>query len=159
MDVHERQVAATEAGPTGGEALQVIGLRVGREQFLVSILKVREIVRFDAAGVTRVPHSHPFVLGVANLRGKVVPVIDLATRLGLPAAAVARCRLVVVESGAHVVGFAVEAVSEVRRLPLAALEELPVPDDLTVGIAKLNGRVAALLDLELAVPASAVRDA
>jgi len=59
------------------EVIQVIGLELASEHFIVDILNVSEIVRFEELEITRVPDSHSYVSGVINLRGKVVPVVDL----------------------------------------------------------------------------------
>ncbi len=149
---HPAPVDAGSAAATGQpDWLQVIGLRLGDERFIVDIHHVREIVRATDLDITRVPHSHAYVLGVVNLRGKVVPVIDLARRLGMAAAAAGghQRRLIVAEFDDRRVGFTVEAVSEVLRLPAAAITEPDVAEqaDYVLGVAMVNGQIMCRLDL------------
>jgi purine-binding chemotaxis protein CheW len=142
--------AGSAAAPVQPDWLQVIGLRLGDERFIVDIHYVREIVRATDLEITRVPHSHGYVLGVVNLRGKVVPVIDLARRLGMAAAAAGhQRRLIVAEFDDRRVGFTVEAVSEVLRLPAAAIAEPDAAEraDYVLGVVMVNGQIMCRLDL------------
>ncbi|GAB4263517.1 MAG: chemotaxis protein CheW [Deferrisomatales bacterium] len=114
------------------EDRQLVTFRVGEEEFGVDILSVREIHR--VMDVTRVPHAPEFVDGVVNLRGQVVPVVDLRKRFGLEPAAPGRStRIVVVELGTVVVGFLVDAVCQVRRV---AADALDAPPPLVAGLAR-----------------------
>ncbi len=127
---------------------QVIGLNLGEEQFIVDILNVREIVRFNELEITRVPHSHYYVLGVVNLRGKVVPVVDLSRRLQLSIKERDnKARMIVVEIGESVIGFTVDSVSEVLRLPQNAIEPATSEDAYIVGVATVDGQIMTMLDL------------
>ena len=131
------------------EYIQVIGLQVGGESFIIDILNVREIVRLRELEITRVPHAHFYILGVCNLRGKVVPVVDLGTRLGLhKVEAGRRSRMIVVEAGGRVVGFTVDAVSEVLRLPKEIIEPPASREEYVVGVATVEGQIMTMLDLE-----------
>ena len=128
---------------------QVIGLNLGEEQFIVDILNVREIVRFNELEITRVPHSHYYVLGVVNLRGKVVPVVDLGLRLQLSIRERDnKARMIVVEIGESVIGFTVDSVSEVLRLPHNAIEPAATQEAYIVGVATVDGQIMTMLDLE-----------
>src|SRR5438034_9938631 len=71
----------TQHGPAHGEMLQVVSFHVGEEEFGLDILRVQEIIRVQR--LTRVPNSHKFGDGVINLRGRVIPVIDLRKRVGI----------------------------------------------------------------------------
>jgi purine-binding chemotaxis protein CheW len=118
----------------------------------VEIARVHEIIRLQA--VTRVPHAPAFVEGVINLRGKVIPVVDLRRRFGLPLAEHTRAsRIVVVEIGDQVVGIVVDGVSEVLRVNHATIEPpspvvAGVDSDYLHGIAKLPDRLVILLNLD-----------
>ena len=131
------------------ELIQVIGLKLAAESFIVDILNVSEIVRFNELEITRVPHAHDYVLGVVNLRGKVVPVVDLCQRLQLSSAERDhRARLIVVEIADHIVGFTVDAVSEVLSLPKNQIEPGAAGEDHVIGLATVNDQIMTMLDLE-----------
>lgn len=131
---------------------QFVSFIVGGEEFGVNILTVQEIIR--PVEITRVPHAPDFVEGVINLRGRILPVIDLRTRFGFPERnRDDDMRIIVVEIGAQTVGFMTDAVQEVLRVDVTAIEPAP---ELAVGIdagylrgvAKLDERLLILLDLE-----------
>jgi len=113
----DRAVDAT----TTGDERQLVVFQLGAELYGVEIARVHEIIRLQA--ITRVPRAPAFVEGIINLRGKVIPVVDLRHRFGLPAAEHTRAsRIVVVEIGDQVVGLIVDAVSEVLRIAGATVE-------------------------------------
>jgi purine-binding chemotaxis protein CheW len=136
----------------GSDELQLVVFQLGVELYGVEIACVHEIVRMQS--ITRVPRAPAFVEGVINLRGKVIPVIDLRHRFNLPAAAHTRAsRIVVVEIGDQVVGLVVDGVSEVLRVNTALIEP-PSPvvagidSEYLQGIARLPERLVVLLDLD-----------
>jgi purine-binding chemotaxis protein CheW len=134
---------------TDGEE-QVVVFELGGECYGVDIGLVQEIIRPPA--ITSVPRAPEYVEGVINLRGRVIPVINLRTRFGLPGAERGRAaRIVVLNVGGQTVGAAVDAVSEVLRIAMASVE----PPGATLagaaaarlrGIAKLDDRLIILLD-------------
>ena len=135
-----------------GEEQQLVVFQLGAELYGVEIARVHEIIRLQT--VTRVPHAPAFVEGVINLRGKVIPVVDLRRRFGLPLADHTRAsRIVVVEIGDQVVGIVVDGVSEVLRVNKGTIEP-PSPvvagieSDYLHGIAKLPKRLVILLNLD-----------
>jgi purine-binding chemotaxis protein CheW len=137
---------------TGGDERQLVVFQLGAELYGVEIAGVHEIIRFQA--ITRVPRAPAFVEGIINLRGKVIPVVDLRRRFGLPAATQTRAsRIVVVEIGDQVVGIIVDAVIEVLRINASTVEP-PSPvvagldSEYLHGIAKLPERLVMLLDLD-----------
>ena len=136
---------------SGGERQLVVFL-LGAESYGVEISRVHEIIRLQA--VTRVPRAPAFVEGVINLRGKVIPVVDLRRRFGLPTAEHTRAsRIVVVEIGDQVVGVVVDGVSEVLSVNSATVEPpspvvAGVDSEYIHGIAKLPERLVILLDLD-----------
>lgn len=138
---------------TGSELLQLVSFNIGEEEFGVDILKVQEINRM--LNVTQVPNSPSYVDGVINLRGKVIPVIDLRSRFGMTRIAHTKnTRIVVVELVGKTVGFVVDAVSEVLRIPKSITEPPPqtvtqnMKTDYITSVAKLEDRLLILLDLE-----------
>jgi purine-binding chemotaxis protein CheW len=108
------------------ENMQVLVFRLGQDEFAVPVADVSEVVRVPAT-LTRLPKAPDFVHGVMNLRGKIVPIIDQRQRFGLPAGNDHRQqRILVVTVDQGLAGLIVDAVSEVRTVPQAALEEAPV---------------------------------
>ncbi|HCF06210.1 MAG: putative chemotaxis protein CheW [Desulfomicrobiaceae bacterium] len=132
--------------------LQLVTFRIGEEEFGVNILQVQEIIRM--LDITKVPKAPDFVEGVINLRGKVIPVIDLRKRFGLPARERDKMsRIIVVEIGTTVVGFIVDAVSEVLRLPASTVEPPPpvvagLDAEYISGVGKLDDRLLIMLDMD-----------
>jgi purine-binding chemotaxis protein CheW len=139
------------------ELLQLVSFHVGDEEFCLDILRVQEIIRVPA--MTRVPNSPDFVEGVINLRGKVIPVIALRKRFGLEAQAHDKeARIVVSETKDAVLGFIVDSVSEVLRIPAGAVEPPPrlakVKREYVSGVGKLDDRLLILLDVDRLMSAS-----
>ena len=142
----------TQAHIASGELVQLVSFTIGEEEFGVDILKVREINRMFQ--VTSVPNAPEYVDGVINLRGKVVPIIDLRRRLAMPRKEHDKStRVVVVELAGSVVGFVVDAVREVLRIPRCVTEPPPaivagVKSEYITAVGKLADRLLILLDLE-----------
>jgi len=153
--------ARTQAGAAAGKYLT---FHLDREEFGIAVLRVREIMALQ--DITAVPQTPDYVKGVINLRGKVIPVLCLRTRFGLPAAAYGpRTSIIVVEvrgeSSLMQVGIIVDGVSEVLNVTPSDLEPTPdfgggaVPAYL-LGMAKSKDRVKILLDIDHVVSAAEV---
>ena len=127
------------------ELLQLVSFKVGSEEFGVDILKVQEINRM--VEITRVPRTAEYVEGVINLRGKVIPIIDLRRRFGLKIKEVdTDTRIVVVDMDGNIMGMVVDSVSEVLRLQADSIEPPPevvagIDAEYIKGIAKLEDRL------------------
>ena len=134
------------------ELLQLVGFRLGKEEYGIDILKVQEINRI--AEITRIPQSPDFVEGVINLRGNVIPIIDLRKRFNMPEREHDKqTRIVVGEIEGKTVGLIVDAVSEVIRLPANTIEPAPKilskdRADYIKGVGKLEDRLLMLLDID-----------
>ena len=135
----------------GGMA-HLVCFRIGKETFGVDILAVREIVK--AQEITTVPGSTDHVLGIINLRGKIISVMDLAGRLGLGTASVDRAsRILVVDLDDFTVGFLVDAATEVLKLADESIDPAPeelkntIRDDYLEGVGKLDDRLVIILNL------------
>jgi purine-binding chemotaxis protein CheW len=132
---------------------QIVVFELGSELFGVNIAAVESIIKVQT--ITRMPHAPDFVNGVTNLRGKVLPVIDLRQRFGMERQeADKKSRIIVVNVGKTEVGMIVDGVSEVLTVPEQAVELAPpivttVNSTFITGIAKLEGRLVILLDLNL----------
>lgn len=126
------------------------------EEYAVGILRVKEIIEYDT--VTRVPTTPAHVRGVLNLRGTVLPVIDLAAKFGHGDTEATRTTCVIVAETKHddamlVVGVLADAVSSVIDIPADAIEPPPsfgtnVRVDFLTGMGKLEGRLVLILDLD-----------
>jgi purine-binding chemotaxis protein CheW len=135
---------------------QVVIFRLGTGSYAVDIAAVNEIIRPQP--ITAVPQAPPFVVGVINLRSSIVPVLDLRSRCGLPAAEQTKdSRVVVVQVNDQSVGLQVDAVSEVTLLspeliePSAGLIRGASQEQLLIGVARLDDRLVMLLDLAQAI--------
>jgi purine-binding chemotaxis protein CheW len=134
------------------ELLQLVTFSIGEEEFGVEILKVQEIIR--TMEITKVPRAPEFVEGVINLRGKVIPIIDLRRRFGLDSKKHDKhTRIIVIEIINMIVGFIVDSVSEVLRIPAGTVEPPPpvvagMESDYISGVGKLQDRLLILLDLD-----------
>ena len=140
------------------DASQYLTFRACGEAFALSILRVREII--EHRPITRVPGAVGWVVGVINLRGKVIPVVDLALRFGLaPTAIGRRTCVVIVEAGVGgaelVVGVMADSVCEVVELGPGAIEPAPafgtpLPADYLHGLGKLGHGFVLVLDADRA---------
>jgi purine-binding chemotaxis protein CheW len=131
--------------------LQVVGFRIGRETFGLPISMVREIVRVPE--ITSVPNAPDYIEGVINLRGRIIPIVDLRKRFGQKSFEPnKKNRIVVVEVETRLIGLIVNSASEVLRIPPSEIEE---PSNVfqegelnyITGVGKLKGRLVILLDL------------
>ena len=134
------------------ELMQLVTFSIGEEEFGVDILKVQEIIR--TMEITKVPKAPDFVEGVINLRGKVIPIIDLRRRFGLSSKEHDKhTRIIVIEINNMIVGFVVDSVSEVLRIPASTVEPPPavvagMESEYISGVGKLQDRLLILLDLD-----------
>lgn len=130
---------------------QLVVFELGNENYGLDISTVEGIIKMQS--ITKMPRAPEFVEGVTNLRGMVVPVIDLRKRFGMPALENNRdTRIVVVYLNRTKVGMVVDGVSEVLRIQQEAIEPTPpmvstVDTTFIRGIAKMEGRLITLLDL------------
>jgi purine-binding chemotaxis protein CheW len=148
---------AKDAAPVAGTAvpgpeLHLVTFALDREEFGVPVDQVREIIRVGE--ITRVPQAPAHVRGVANLRGRILAVVEIRTRLGLtPAVLSPRSRIIVVEIEGRVLGVLVDAVLQVVKVPVEAVtaapdEVLSPQTDYISGVARWNSRLIILLDVE-----------
>lgn len=131
--------------------LQLVTFKLEEEEYAIDILKVQEIIRM--VEITSIPSAPEYVEGVINLRGKVIPVINLRKKFGLPVKEIdAQFRIMVVDVGVKV-GIIVDSVSEVLRLPGDTVEPPPPMttgncSEYISGVGKLRDRLVILLDIE-----------
>ncbi len=151
------EIQTIASNPPGRE---LIAFRVGQQEFCVDVRSVREIRGWTPA--TSLPHTPAYVCGVINLRGAVLPIIDLAQRLGFGASdPSARHVIIVTEISSQLVGLLVEAVSDI----LTVTDEMvhPTPDVASElakiflrGVMTVEGRMVSLLALDRVLPTSAL---
>ena len=134
--------------------MQLVGFGIGREKFGVDILAVQEIIR--STEVTPVPNSPSFVEGVINLRGDIIPVIDLRKRLSLYLAdnKVEKDWVLILSIGNRVVGFIVDNVSEVLKIPEDDIDPPPniviagLENQYIRGVCEIDNKLLIILDFE-----------
>lgn len=137
------------------EILQLVTFRLGTEDYAVNILNVQEINRLKE--ITRVPNTPAYIEGVINLRGKVIPVINLRSKFGLTDKDHdTQSRIMIMEIHGITMGLVVDAVSEVLRIPANIVEATPsmasdISSEYIKGIAKLEDRLIILLDMDMLV--------
>lgn len=136
----------------GEDCLQFVTCQVDQEEFALDILSVQEIIRMTE--LARVPKAPPYVEGVINLRGRIVPVLDLRRRLGLPTVQrTGQTRIVVVYADDRTIGLIVDAVREVIHLARERIEPPPsvgssTSAGFTRGVGRLGDRLLILMDLQ-----------
>jgi purine-binding chemotaxis protein CheW len=151
------------AAPKVDEPQRYVSFTVGGEEYGADIKRVQEIKVWDT--VTRVPHTPKYLLGVLNLRGAIVPVLDLRVRFGLDRAPFESTTVIVVlrvpcERGERTVGVVVDAVNEVHDIAADQIQPPPplagssVDQAFIKGIATLNDRMIIVLNIESLISAA-----
>jgi purine-binding chemotaxis protein CheW len=135
--------------------LHLVTFHLGAEEFGIPIETVREVLR--VGDITRVPQAPPHVKGITNLRGRIVPIVSIKTRMGLPDTPLtARSRCVLAEVHGRLLGLLVDAVSSVVKVPSAVVapppeEIMTAATDYITGVARVGSRLIILLQLEKAM--------
>jgi purine-binding chemotaxis protein CheW len=145
-------------GERGGKYLTFF---LAGEEYGLEILKVHEII--GMLPITRVPRTPHFVRGVINLRGKVIPIVDLRRKFAMESEAAEETCIIVVQVQRIQIGIVVDRVSEVADIPSAEIEDAPsfgadVQTDFLLGIGKSQDRVRLLLDIERVLSTQEVLD-
>lgn len=146
----------THTPAAAGGHRELISFRIGAQEFCVDIMAIREIRGWTAA--TALPRSPGFVRGVINLRGAVLPIVDLAARLGFESAEDSdRAVIIVADIGGQVVGLLVDAVSDILTVTDDVIQ--PTPDvasdtakTFVRGLIAMDGRMISLIGLERVLP-------
>jgi purine-binding chemotaxis protein CheW len=154
-------MAETESSAKSG-IREYITFRIGTQYFCVDIMSVREIRGWTPA--TALPHAPGFVRGVINLRGIVLPIVDLAERLGLtPAVPTARHVIIVAQTARQIIGLLVDAVSDITAQPEDSVQPTPeigaeMSKSFVLGVLTIEERLVSLIALDNLMP-SLVGDA
>ena len=150
------QILTSNGQPAQGGMKELISFRIGAQEFCVDIMAIREIRGWTAA--TALPQSPSFVKGVINLRGAVLPIVDLASRLGFESTEASdRNVIIVAQIGEQVVGLLVDAVSDILTVTDDVIQ--PTPDvasetakTFVRGLIPMEGRMISLIGLERVLP-------
>ena len=160
------ETPASNAGVSAGPTQQYLSFFLGGQEYATDILSVQEIKGWDT--VTRVPYSPDYILGVINLRGAIVPVVDLRVRFALPNASFDAATVIIVvhvagTRGERIVGIVVDAVSDVYSVGSENIQ--PPPDVMgsidhmfVVGLASLDSKLVIILDIDRLVLSSVLGD-
>jgi purine-binding chemotaxis protein CheW len=143
--------------PSQALAGKYFTFHLGAESYGIDVLRVREIICLTT--ITAVPQMPPYIRGVINLRGKIIPVMDLRLRFGFPEAAqneqtgIVVAQVILPDGKVASMGLVVDGVEEVVNISAADIEQTPdfggtICADYIIGIAKIKGAVKALLDID-----------
>ncbi len=152
MNAFEPTVNSPASNVASSTKNQYLSFSLGAEEYAVEILRVQEIR--GICPVTALPHAPPRVRGVMNLRGAVVPVVDMRAALGLPSEEYGKFTVIIVLSvQGRTMGFVVDSVSDVLALDASAIEQAPdlggrVDARMVCGIARSQDRFVVLLDID-----------
>jgi len=127
---------------------QLVLFSLGNEEYAISISQVKEIIQYKDA--TKLPNTPEYMEGIISLRGKIIPVIDLARRLNLAATKLNDKRALIIETAGQDIGIVVDEVTEVIRLQDSAIEPSPAAtgNGYIRGIGKEGNRLLILLDVD-----------
>jgi purine-binding chemotaxis protein CheW len=132
---------------------EMVGFKIGNEFYGIDIIQVQEIIRMQE--ITMVPRTPPFIKGVVNLRGKVVPIISIRERFGIKEVEHTKdTRIVIVRIAVGLIGFIVDAMAEVIRLPERLIEPTPptatnIESEYIRGVGKMDDKLLIILDLNM----------
>ncbi|MCU0844013.1 MAG: chemotaxis protein CheW [Spirochaetes bacterium] len=135
-----------------GEIVQIVSFMLDDVEYGINILQVHEIIRMPE--ITRLPNTPEYIKGVINLRGSVIPVVDMRLRFGLPQGTITDLtRIIVVETGEKLVGLLVDNVYQVIRMPGRNIDPPSdliegISDEFIRGIGRVSGRLVVILNLD-----------
>ncbi len=134
------------------ELRQFISFSVGEEEYGLELLRVKEVIRIRE--ITWLPKAPTFVKGIINLRGDVIPIIDLRDKFGLPAKEnTAMTRVIVVEVEGRLMGMVVDSASQVVRIPADQIDPPPpvlggFSQEFITGVGKMEDKLVILLNID-----------
>ncbi len=150
--VEQTSVVENQLQQTMNSFTQVVSFSLAKEEYAIEILKVKEIILVE--GITRVPQMPDYIEGIINLRGDVVPVLDLRKRFGLPNIEInEETRIIVSRMEKRIIGLIVDSVSQVMKIPNADIQEPPdtiagLAGEYLTGVGKVAERMIMMLDIE-----------
>ncbi len=132
-------------------SLQIVCFKIGTEEYGIDILKVQEILKLP--NITKLPKTEPYIMGVIDLRGRVIPIADLSIKFGIESGNLkGNSRAVVVDIGGKQVGLAIDSVSHVIKVKSEDIEPPPpivkgISGKYIIGIAKMENSFVVILDI------------
>ncbi len=152
INKYERLKNTLAEADKGGDENQFVTFLINQESYGVEVLKVKEIL--GMTDITPVPNSLPFMRGVINLRGEVVPVVDMRLKFEMPEKEYDTFTvIIIVEVKKRLIGMIVDAVSDVASIPVEAIQQTPhftskIETDFISGIGQLNEQLIIILDVD-----------
>jgi len=149
----KQQLSSVSNQAEKNKILQLVGFIIGKDRFALDILMVQEIIRSPV--ITNLPNSPVFIEGVINLRGNIIPVIELRKKLNLPDSKdkkTADSRIIIVNVDNRVTGFIVDSVSEILKIQAGTIEQPPdivtagMDSQYIEGVCDIQGDLVILLD-------------
>lgn len=137
---------------TENKIKQVVGFKIGNEEYVIDILKVQEIIK--PVDITPIPDSPDFIEGVINLRGMVIPIVSLRKRFNFEELKDNKdTKIIVTKIDNHFIGFLVDSVTEVLRIPTKLIEPTPplvskIGSEFLAGVGKLEDRLVIFIDID-----------
>jgi purine-binding chemotaxis protein CheW len=134
---------------------QFVVFKVGIEEYAIPILKVNEIIRLKGITITEVPNTQKYVLGIINLRGEVIPIIDLRMKFNMPQKEMDDSnRIIIVNIEDKSIGLMVDSVSEVAHIEQEDITQPPeeisdINSRYITGVAKYKDRIFIILDIDI----------
>ena len=146
-------LVAVKGTDHGSELIQLVSFNLDQEEYGVEVLKVREIIRMTT--ITHMPNTPHYVEGIINLRGKVIPIISMRKKFALMETDNnSHTRIIIMDLAGELMGFIVDAVSEVIRISGSEIQPSPavagggIDQDCISGVINLSERLLVLLDLD-----------
>ncbi|HHY81580.1 MAG TPA: purine-binding chemotaxis protein CheW [Clostridiales bacterium] len=136
---------------------QFVIFKTGAEEYAIPILKVNEIIRLKEINITEVPNTQKYIMGIINLRGEVIPIIDLRMKFNMPRKELDDShRIIIVNFQEKSVGFMVDSVSEVAEIDEEDITQPPeeisdINSRYITGIAKYKDRIFIILDIDIII--------
>jgi purine-binding chemotaxis protein CheW len=153
MDMSTNALVKAGEAVQHDELIQLVSFKLDNEEYGVEVLKVREIIRMPT--ITKMPNTPHYVVGIINLRGKVIPIISLRKRFSLMENDTdSQARIIIMDVAGGMTGFTVDAVSEVIRILSSEIQPSPtvaaggVGQEFITGVINHGERLLVLLDLE-----------
>ncbi len=153
-----KALVSTSFDTSSNELIQLVSFKLDNEEFGIEVLKVREIIRMIT--ITHMPNTPHYMEGVINLRGKVIPIVSMRKKFNLMESENnSQTRIIVMDVGGELMGFIVDAVSEVIRVSASEIQPPPnvvsggIDQDCITGVINQADRLLVLLNLEKLFPA------
>ncbi|MFQ5900990.1 MAG: chemotaxis protein CheW [Thermodesulfobacteriota bacterium] len=134
------------------EEIQLALFRIGEDEYVVNIMRIKEVIKYQK--ITHVPKSPPFIEGVINLRGIVVPIVDMRKRFDIPSPSInPKVRIIIMQVEDRILGILVDEVSDVIKLPASSIMPPPkiikgIEAEFLEGVCEVKERVLLLLNID-----------